>query len=179
MIKGRKVNNGDGEESSSDAGVGLGGLLQSLGGFLDLVSKLTDEEGREIRRSGEISDDKKGAKAVYGFTVRAGGPGKPRIEPFGHVIKKGGKGPVASADREPMVDVFDEEDHLLVVAEMPGVEERDINFEVEGETLSISARRGDHRYAKEVQLPASVTMDDAKSAYRNGVLEIELKKTGT
>jgi HSP20 family protein len=176
MIKGRKVNDGDGEDASKDAGVGLGGLLQSLGGFLDIVSKLTDDEGREIRRSGEISGGPKGAKAVYGFTIRTGGPGKPQIEPFGNVIKKGSKGPVPSEDREPMVDIFDEEDHLLIVAEMPGVEERDIKFNVDGETLSLSARRGDHRYAKELELSASVTMDGAKSAFRNGVLEIELKK---
>jgi len=172
MTRNRRENNGD-----ENPGVGLGGLLNSLGGFLDLVSKLSEEGG--IQREGEISNDEKGVKAVYGFTVRAGGGGKPRIEPFGNVIKKGGKGPVPSEDREPMVDVFDEEGHLLVVAEMPGVEESDIEFEVEDGTLRISARRADRKYSKQVKLPAPVTMEGAKSAYRNGVLEIELKKEGT
>ena len=34
--------------------------------------------------------------------------------------------------REPIVDVFDEEDHILVIAELPGVSEDKIKIEVAG-----------------------------------------------
>ena len=32
--------------------------------------------------------------------------------------------------REPLVDVFEEEDHVLIVAEMPGIEGEDVQVEV-------------------------------------------------
>jgi HSP20 family protein len=164
------------DNGSDGGGVGLGGLLQGLGGFIDLVSKLAEQEGSTIQREGQFGDEKKGTKAVYGFSVRVGGGGKPQIEPFGNVVKNRGSGPVVEDEREPMIDAFDEEGYVLVIAEMPGVNESDIRFEVEGETLSIRARRGERKYAKEIQLPATVTEEGAEAAYRNGIFELKLKK---
>lgn len=164
------------DNGSEAPGMGLGGLLQGLGGFIDLVSKLAEQEGATIERQGEMSDEKKGTKAVYGFSVRVGGGGQPKIEPFGNVVKNRGSGPVVEDEREPMVDTFDEEGHILVIAEIPGVNESDIRFEVQGDTLSIRARRGERKYVKELQLPAAVTKEGAEVAYRNGILELKLRK---
>jgi len=76
-----------------------------------------------------------------------------------------------------MVDVFDETDHLLVVAELPGVAEKDIHFEVKGDVLHISAAHGDRKYQKEVLLPAAVNEKGATSSYRHGVFELKLTKS--
>jgi HSP20 family protein len=157
--------------------VNLGGMFRSLGGFLDLLSNLAEKAGEvgEFHRSGELGDDQKGVKAVYGFSVRVGGGGQPRIEKFGNV-KDSGQGPVVEEAREPMVDVFDEDEHLLVVAELPGVEAGDIHFEVKDDVLALGATHGDRKYGKEVLLPSAVKADAASSSYRNGVLEIKLPK---
>ena len=163
------------EPGSGD--VGLGGMFRSLGGFLDLLSSLAEEGGGELARSGELGDEKKGVKAVYGFSVRVGGGGKPRIEKFGNVtVKDDGRGPVVEEAREPMVDLFDEGDHLRVVAELPGVGADDIRFEVKEDVLDLCATRGDRKYRKEVLLPAAVRAPAATSSYRNGVFEIKLPK---
>jgi HSP20 family protein len=161
------------ETSSGD--VGLGGIFRSLGGFLDLLSNLSEQEGGEINRSGEIGDDKKGVKAVYGFSVRMGGGGKPMVEQFGNV-KDAGAGAVVEETREPIVDVFDEGDHLLVLVELPGVDANDIKTEIDGDVLTLSASRGDRKYRKEVLLPAAVRDADSSSSYRNGVFELKLPK---
>lgn len=164
------------EPGSGD--VGLGGMFRSLGGFLDLLSNLAEQGEGEFKRSGELGDEKKGVKAVYGFSVRVGGGGKPLIEKFGNVKDKDdGQGPVVEEAREPMVDVFDEGDHLLVVAELPGVDASDIRFEVKEDVLNLSATRGDHKYRKEVLLASTVRAQGATSSYRNGVFEIKLPKT--
>lgn len=161
------------EPSSGD--VGLGGMFRSFGGFLDLLSNLSEQGERELKHSGELGDDKQGVKAVYGFSVRVGGGGKPLIEKFGNV-RDDEQGPVVEEAREPMVDLFDEGDHLLVVAELPGVAENDIRFEVHEDVLSLSATCGDRKYRKEVLLSAAVDAKTATSSYRNGVLEIKLPK---
>lgn len=164
----------------SEAG-NLGGMMKSLGGFLGFLSELA-EKGEELSRTGEIStgdgDDKKGMKAVYGFSVRLGGAGGagPRVEPFGNV-KVGSKGTaVVEEAREPMVDTFDEDSHVVVVAELPGVDAKDIHYTVEGDVLELRATRGERKYRKEVLLPQMVDATGAESSFRNGVFELRFPK---
>jgi HSP20 family protein len=152
-------------------------MFRSLGGFLDLLSNLGEQGEGEFTRSGELGGDKRGVKAVYGFSVRVGGGGKPVIEKFGNVKDKDdGQGPVVEEAHEPMVDVFDEGDHLLVVAELPGVDAADIHFEVKEDVLNLRATRGDRKYRKEVLLSSVVRAQDAAPSYRNGVFELKLPK---
>jgi HSP20 family protein len=157
--------------------VGLGGMFKSLGGFLELLSDLAEKGEGEFNKSGQVGDDKKGVKAVYGFSVRVGGSGKPLIENFGNVKSDRDGSPVVEEAREPMVDVFDESDHVLIVAELPGVAEKEIHHEVKGDVLHLSAAHGDRKYQKEVLLPAAVNEKGATSSYRHGVFELKLTKT--
>ena len=163
------------QRESGSGDVSLGGMFRSLGCFLDLLSNLDEQGQGEFKRSGELGGENKGLKAVYGFSVRVGGGGKPVIEKFGNV-KDDGQGPVVEETCEPMVDVFDEGDHLLVVAELPGVDANDIRFEVHEDVLNLSATRGDRKYGKEVLLSSAVRSQAATSSYRNGVFEIKLPK---
>lgn len=166
------------QPATGSGDVDLGGMFRSLGGFLDLLSNLSnlaEREGGEFKRSGEFGDEKKGVKAVYGFSVRVGGGGQPLIEQFGNV-KDSSQGPVVEEAREPMVDVFDEGDHLIVVAELPGVGADDISFEVKDDVLSLTAARGERKYRKEVLLSSAVQAQGATPSYRNGVFELRLPK---
>jgi len=151
--------------------INLGGLFKGMGNFIDLASKLS-EEG--VERRGEIAGLPKGAKGVYGFSIRTLA-GKPVIESFGN-IKETAKGPVVEEVREPMVDIFDEKDRILVIAELPGVSESEIKIEVTGDILNVAASDRDRKYAKEILLPCKVKTDSVKSAYKNGILEIILQK---
>lgn len=69
------------------------------------------------------------------------------------------------------LDIFDEKDQLVVITELPGVREEDINIEVDSDMLMISA----DNYLKKVPLLYAVE-GKANSTYKNGVLEIRLKK---
>jgi HSP20 family protein len=124
--------------------ISFGGLFKGLGNLIDLTSKLS-EEG--YRRRGEIRGLPRGAKGVYGFSIRTLA-GKPVIESFGN-IRETAKGPVVEEVREPMVDVFDEKDRILVIAELPGVSENEIKIEVAGDILNLAASDRDRKYAKE------------------------------
>ncbi len=143
------------EEIEIDFGmgkIGFGGIFKGLGNLIDLAAKL-NEEG--VNRTGEIKGLPKDVKGVYGFRIRTMGGGKPVIETFGNV-KETAKGPVVEEVREPIVDVFDEKDHILVIAELPGIPEDKIKVEVSGDILNLSASNTDRKYAKEVLLPAKV-----------------------
>ena len=166
--------NEEGDKVEIDFGTGrisFGGLFKGLGNLIDLAAKLR-EEGVEKR--GEIGGLPRGAKGVYGFSVRTLA-GKPVIESFGN-IKETVKGPVVEEVREPMVDIFHEKDRILVIAELPGVSEDKIKIEVAGDILHFTASDGDRKYAKEILLPSEVKPESVKSSYKNGILEIILEK---
>ncbi|MFQ5869906.1 MAG: Hsp20/alpha crystallin family protein [Candidatus Zixiibacteriota bacterium] len=76
---------------------------------------------------------------------------------------------------EPLADVFDEEDHLKVVAALPGIEEKDIKVDLSDAQLIISADTPGRKYRKEITLP-SVPKGEVESIYRNGILQITLRK---
>jgi len=151
--------------------ISFGGLFKGLGNLIDLASKLS-EEG--VEKTGEIKGLPKGARGVYGFSIRTLA-GKPVIESFGN-IRETTKGPVVEEIREPIVDVFDEADHVLVIAELPGVSEDEIKIEVVGDVLRLTASNKERKYAKEVLLPGRVKPNSIKTSCKNGILEVTLKR---
>ena len=162
-----------------DFGIGkltVGGLFKGIEKLVDLAAKL-EEAGGEIKKEGEIdlSHLKEGMKGVFGFSVRTMAGGKPVVEPFGN-IRKTPKGPTVEEEREPITDVFDEKEEIRVYAEMPGVNEGDIKLDLKGDILNISVQSGDRKYHKEVLLPAKVKAETLISSYKNGILEVRVKK---
>lgn len=162
------------------AAMGLGGFLSGLGTLLEKLGELA-EKGEELRQAGELHglgpEDK--VRGVYGFTIKTGLGGEPgvKVEPFGNVRKDEQTGKtVVDEVREPAVDVFEEADGVLVVAEMPGVGEDDVHLELAEDVLSITAARGDKKYRKEVLLPISFTAEQMSHSCRNGVLEVKLAR---
>jgi HSP20 family protein len=156
---------------------GLGGIFGGIGKLVELADKLK-EAGGEINKEGTIDLDglKKGMKGVYGFSVKSGTEGKTVVEPFGN-IKKTPKGPKVEEVREPMTDVFDEKDKVMIIAEMPGISKKDISLELKGDILEISAASGQKKYSKEVLLETkSLKAENMTSTYKNGILEINIKK---
>ncbi|MCX6160556.1 MAG: Hsp20/alpha crystallin family protein [Ignavibacteriae bacterium] len=162
------------QESDFDL-FGLGGLFKGIEKLVDLAGKL--EEKGEIRKEGDISFDnlKKGMKGVYGFTIKTAGGGSPRVETFGN-IKKTPEGPKVDEEREPITDIFDEKDEIVIIAEMPGIEESSIKIDIKEDILEISAVNKNRSYRKEILLPSKVNIDNLKSKYNNGILEIRIKK---
>jgi HSP20 family protein len=165
-------------EKNAHRGVegGLGGILKGLG---DLVEKLSDLEKRgEISRTETIHGTGEQLRGIYGFSVKVGlGKEGPRIEPFGNIHRDADSGRTEVREvREPMVDVFEEEDHLLVLAEMPGIGKEDVQVEVKDDVLTIAAERGEKKYRKEVLLPYCTSKEKIQVSCNNGVLEIKCSK---
>jgi len=172
-------------KKKEDRGAGRqarGGFEGILTGLTDIVEKLGDlaEKGEKISRTGEIhwKGREKGLKGVYGFSVKVGLGGEGvKVEPFGNIRKDETTGQsVVQEVREPMVDVFDEKDYTLVVAEMPGIGAEDVRLDVKDDLLTIYAEKGDKKYRKEVLLPRSYPREKMFPSSNNGILEIKCLK---
>ena len=111
---------------------------------------------------------------VFGFSMKAGPDGKPIIQRFGNPPMD--EGVESAHSLEPLVDVVEENDEIIVVAEVPGVERDEIKVRIKGTSLTIHADNPERPYHTVIDLPSEVRKEDAKSAIRNGVLEVRLKK---
>ena len=154
---------------------GLGGLFKGIEKLVDLAGKLEEKGG--ISKEGELNLDhiRKGMKGVYGFTINTAGGGSPKVETFGN-IKKTPEGPKVNEEREPITDLFDEKDEIVVIAEMPGIEETDIKIDLKEDILEISAVSTSRTYRKEILLPVKVLQSNLSHKFTNGILEIKIKK---
>ncbi|MFC2162345.1 archaeal heat shock protein Hsp20 [Candidatus Altiarchaeota archaeon] len=123
----------------------------------------------------ESRDMAPGKGYVYGFSMRTGPDGKPIVNEFGNVprMMEGGQVP---PEREPLIDVLDGKDEITVIAELPGVDRQDIDLNADSASLSIDVGGSDRRYHKHLKLPAEIMSDDVKASYKNGVLEVKLKR---
>ena len=165
--------------SQEEGFLGLGGFLGGLSTLLEKLGELA-EKGGEIRKSGEIGGEGSAGKVrgVYGFTIKTGLAGEGvKVEPFGNVHRDRETGQaIVQEVHEPVVDLFEEKDHVLVVAEMPGVAEEDVHLELKDDILIVVAAKGEKKYRKEVLLPATFGVKKMTYTCRNGVLEVRLAR---
>lgn len=148
-------------------------LLKGIGGFVDLVSDMAQKGQEKVEHTSEIKTQD-GISAMYGFSVKLDGTGIPQVERFGNIIQNTEKGPVVEEAREPFVDIFEEKDNLEVIFELPGIEEEDIHYELKENSLILKATSQGRKYTKEVPLPFKTS--PVKTAYKNGVFNLKLKK---
>jgi HSP20 family protein len=165
------------KETEEGFDVGIGGIFKGLGEFIEKLGDLA-EKGKEFQKSGEIEGLGKKLSGVYGFSVKVGGLGGERVkvEPFGNIHKDKKGEAVVDEVREPIIDIFEEPDYTMIVAEMPGVEEKDIRIDLKDDILQISAETHEKKYHKEILLKESFTKNKMTHAYKNGILEIKLVK---
>ncbi|MFX0075024.1 MAG: Hsp20/alpha crystallin family protein [Candidatus Hermodarchaeota archaeon] len=116
---------------------------------------------------------------TYGVNIGFGPDGKPIMDSFGNLEKE----PISGErklrkTREPLVEVNEEEDQLIIIAEMPGVNKEDIQLNATNRSITISTEKvvSGRSYFKEIDLPAAINQDYAKARYTNGILEVRLKK---
>ena len=110
---------------------------------------------------------------VFGFSMKVGPDGKPMMQRFGNTP---GEGEKMTSHLEPLVDVIDDNDDIIIIAEVPGVEKDEIKVRIKGTILTIHVDNPERPYHKDIELPTQVKKDHAKSSLRNGVLEVRLKK---
>ncbi|MBI2562359.1 MAG: Hsp20/alpha crystallin family protein [candidate division NC10 bacterium] len=147
---------------------------------LELLKEMEAEGKTEVSRTGELRGKGrlKDLRGVYGFNVKIGLGGEPTVETFGN-IRKSKEGPVVEEVREPLLDVLDEGDSFRIIAELPGVEASDITLDLKDDILTIAAEGKDRKYSKEILLSSRAQPGPPTMSYRNGILEVRVRKAPT
>ncbi len=120
-----------------------------------------------------------GQPLVGGIRIIIGPDGVPKIEKFGNVRVEVGSKPQVTKYREPLTDVFEDEDGATITVELPGVDKNDISIEARGNRVHIVADgEGPFKYEKIVNLGFETGTDGAEARFNNGILEIRVKRGG-
>jgi HSP20 family protein len=116
--------------------------------------------------------------------------GKVFNEPYMYV--DAGMPELPTAAWVPVVDIFEEPDHLRIVAEIPGVKPENVKIAVEDDVLTIQGTKEQvaeeraekvHRYERtygaferSFTLPGTVNAEAIKATYEHGLLTLTLPK---
>jgi len=108
------------------------------------------------------------------------------------VTSRGEEKDLVSSSWTPSVDIFETEQELVLSAEVPGIDEKDIEIKIEDNTLTLRGERNFEKETKEdnyhrieraygsffrsFSLPLYVNQDTIKAEHRNGVLKIVMPK---
>jgi HSP20 family protein len=92
----------------------------------------------------------------------------------------------------PAVDMLDRDDEIVLRADLPGLDEKDIEVTVHDHTLTIQGERTEEKeekkeeycfsersygaFTRTLPLPAGVEADKVKATFKKGVLEVHLPK---
>lgn len=77
---------------------------------------------------------------------------------------------------KPLIDIFQENNWITIVAEIAGFNKESFKINVKDQKITLSAKAKDRRYYKSLNLPKVVIPNDIHTTFKNGVLEIKLKK---
>jgi HSP20 family protein len=155
--------------------------------FRDIFEKIADNlppefqklSPEDVMREFTKNKGKFGFPIMYGFNINIGPDGKPIIDSFGNLKAKPYSGePEVKKVREPLIEVTEQGDQIIVICEMPGVTKEEIELKASRDSLTISTKskiKG-RAYYKEVKLPSTINSDYARARYTNGILEVKLKK---
>jgi len=77
---------------------------------------------------------------------------------------------------KPLIDIFQEKNWITIVAEIAGFNKETLKINVKDQKITLSAKAKDRRYYKSLNLPKIVIPNLMHTTYKNGVLEIKLKK---
>ncbi|KAG2473506.1 MAG: Heat shock protein HSP20 [Nitrosopumilales archaeon] len=147
--------------------------------FDDEFDRLFNRMSRSFVSLDDLFDDVKSTGTVsgpfcYGYTMTIGPEGRPVVKEYGNVRP----GLPKSNTREPLVDILvdDKEKTVKLIAEMPGVEKKDVKIVVDGKIVNIDVENGEKKYHAKVPIKQKVDENSVKASYKNGILEIIFKQ---
>ena len=156
----------------------LRGLGEVIPGFGELVKGLEKSEAFQERLEAANAEiERRMGKAPP--SSRVVGTRRSIIPPRTNLkvsrTTLGKESPAPAPQKDVIADMFDEGDRLMVIAELPGIDEKDIEIEVKGDRLVLFARSQGRQYHKDIVLPCTVK-EKPSLTYKNGILKISLEK---
>jgi HSP20 family protein len=109
---------------------------------------------------------------------------------FGSVVR--GDSGLSMWNRYPTVDIYDNDENIIIKAELPGIDKKDIVIDVKDGVLTLKGERSFDNEVKEekyycrertfgkfervFRIPADVDPEKIRADYKDGILKIDIPK---
>jgi len=147
---------------------GLGGIIKSLEQSSPEFRQRIADTDAEIKHRIDVGWSSKPVVDYHVSTRPLGhgpGHGARRAVPRTESVKM----PESAPHRQPIVDVMEGKDGITIIAELPGVSLEDLNLNLEGDTLEITAGP----FSKKIALPR-IAKSIIDKSFKNGILHLKL-----
>jgi HSP20 family protein len=91
-------------------------------------------------------------------------------------LKIGNSKPKSFVESERLIDIIEGDQDIAVTIEIPNVEKNDITLYITEDSLEMTVDSTFLKYHKMLKLPCDVNAETARASYRNGVLDVVIKK---
>lgn len=100
-------------------------------------------------------------------------------------------GSTTSRGTSPSVNIFKDNDDIVLMAELPGMKKEDIAIEIKDNMITLGGKRETnypenasvhrlerraHRFSRSMRLPTKVDADKVRAEYKNGILAVVLPR---
>ncbi len=114
---------------------------------------------------------------VRGLSINIVPLGRPKIKGFSNLpLKNPQRKTMRSEEHEPLPDIIEGNEEVAVTVELPRVEKEDIDLTATENALEIIVNNPERNYHKLVNLPCSIKPKTVKATYKNGILDIVIKR---
>ena len=113
---------------------------------------------------------------VYGFSMQTGEDGEPVMQELGSAPEQARTDGGRSPERKPLIDVIESGEQVSVIVELPGVKKEQIKIEVLERSLQVDLDDEVKEFHERIELPCDVLPDSIKASYKNGVLEVSMRR---
>ncbi len=143
--------------------------------FEDFGSELFDNLEEMIEAL--LEDMGESVPFVYGFSIIRLPGEDSELREFGNVSdnSEDDNNLVTSEIRNPFIDIFESEELVHILVELPEVKKEDLLLHATAQNLEIRVLDLSD-YSQDVELPSRVDPKSAKASYKNGVLEVTFKR---
>jgi HSP20 family molecular chaperone IbpA len=156
---------------------GVVGVLTTLRSVVEILAKVSQTEQGHGGGASHFCLGRNNAQTEFGITMRFCEDGILRKE-LGKYADAEVKPQRADADqltRRRISEVFENDDSVIVVAELPGADPLQIKYTLNGLSLLIEAS-GSRTYRKMLTMPVPVELESLMQGFQNGILEIRLRR---
>lgn len=152
-------------------------IFSGLDKIVNVVADMVENNKDEMNINGMIKpDNQKKIIGKYDVNIKLGSIDKDNynnVKSFNDIFDKNKNTPKIVI---PVTDIFEEEDKIIIVSELPGVEIEDIELQFEDNRVTLTAVKKDTCYSKKVALKFIPDSSTIKECLNNSIYSVEIKK---
>lgn len=152
----------------------LSSIFKGLDKFINLIADMIETNKDQLSVNGDINKDKLVGK--YGFSIKLGSNDLNGVDRINEINKRIKNVQEKIKPIEPPTDIFDEEDKIIIVMELPGIKYDEIQLDINNNIITVRAFGTNSNFYKNISLKITPKTKDITAKLNNSIYSIIINK---